>query len=443
MVYEVDSSTPIISKNYTIEHEPFDILCNFFIFEDAGDKFAYFRFIDQIQDTWTSNLFSEIFPVSYDFSFNADLTDLDLHEFINDVFSTEGIGLISHKSTNYTISATYNEIEPKSEIQTTEVNYIVNDYFMFENLAPYIKIHAPVNVSEDQLVDYFTEVKDFNKDNINVTISFGINRGCGLKYREPVYLGSNYYGLNYTYTNAGYYLIYVNATDGIQETKAIHLIEVVNVLPYAKIRTFQNVTYEDEFLKFTADLYDTPSDIQSLRYYWDFGDGVFSAEESPSHAFYQAGDYNVRLYVKDNNGGSYCAIYNLTVIELPPEILGPFTFQGVEGQTLVLGVDVSESLSDYIMDYTWEAYKAKRIYNATFDFMEFDEGTIPNYPYFEYDLETNIDYQVVDEVSTHYKVLEINDNNALLGGSWRLRYGNSGSTSGSIEFYVQQVNILV
>ncbi|MHA1192118.1 MAG: PKD domain-containing protein [Promethearchaeota archaeon] len=437
IVYEVDFSTPLISKNYTIEHDPFDLSCNFFILEDAGVKYANFRFIEQIQDTWTYNLTSGIFPVSYDFSFNADLTDLDLHVFINDVFSNEGISLVSHESTNYTIFATYNEIEPKSEIQTTEVNYKVNDYFKFQNLAPSISIHAPVNVSEDQFVYYFADVKDFNKDNINVTFSFGINRGSGLKYREPFYLWNNRYGINYTYSNAGYYLIYVNATDGIQETKSIHLIEVVNVLPYAKIRTYQNATYEDEFIKFEADFYDTSSDIQSLRHYWDFGDGVFSAENSPSHAYHQAGDYQIRLHVRDDNGGKFCTIYNLTVMEQPPQIIGPFAFQGLEGQTTILDVAVSDSLSDYLMNYKWDIYNAKRVYEATYDFMEFDEGERPNYSDIEYDSVSNINYRVVDDVSSHYKVLEIHDNNEILGGAWRLRYGDSGSTYGTIEFWLR------
>ncbi|MHA1212982.1 MAG: PKD domain-containing protein, partial [Candidatus Heimdallarchaeota archaeon] len=369
------------------------------------------------------------------------MTDIDIYNFMEDVLLNEGISWMAQFQTNHSIRAKYNEIDPLSLIQYENVEFHIASTYKFTNLAPSISIQAPVNVSEDQYIPYYVDVEDFNGDNVTVSYSFGINDGNGLKYDEATNIGNNRYSINYSYSNAGKYLFRVIATDGIKETKAIQLIEVVNVLPYAKIRTFQNNTNEDEFITFDADMYDTESDIGTLRYYWDFGDGVYSAEESPSHSFHQSGDYIVRLYVKDNNGGSFCAKYNLTVFEQPPEIVGPFTFQSLEGQTVILGVGVSDSLSDYLMEYTWDIYKAQHIYNSTYNFMEFDAGEIPNYTNFEYLTASNIDYKVVDEISSHYKVLELQDNNDLSGGYWSFKYGDISSVNGSIEMWLRSSHI--
>ena len=94
------------------------------------------------------------------------------------------------------------------------------------------------------MITYLAEINDFNDDNVTVSFSFGINDGSGLKTIEAINYGENFYGVNYTYTNGGKYLLNVFASDGTEDVKSIHLIEVINIPPYAKIRTYQNTTYE-------------------------------------------------------------------------------------------------------------------------------------------------------------------------------------------------------
>ena len=49
-------------------------------------------------------------------------------------------------------------------------------------------------------------------------------------------------------------------------------------------------------------LFNNQSSGDSLYYYWDFGDGDFSEEESPVHTYAGGGDYQVSLFVQDIYG---------------------------------------------------------------------------------------------------------------------------------------------
>lgn len=75
---------------------------------------------------------------------------------------------------------------------------------------------------------------------------------------------------------------------------------------------------EDGPLYFTADAGDTPSDIPSLAYAWDFGDGSQGNAQNASHYYKQAGNYTVKLNVRDDDGAEANDRFNVTVRNLPP-----------------------------------------------------------------------------------------------------------------------------
>ena len=441
--YEVSYDTPLlINYTFTVPHSPNDIIWENDIIEETGTKYSISRFKVPIPDSWSTDLMSGSFPVAYDVLFNVDITDVDFYGLINDFFTTESISVLGLESLNYFVEANYSELQYETSPEHFKLGYTISDNYDFKDIGPSVDILTPVNISEDQTIVYYADINDLNGDNVTVNFSFGINDGTGTTYYEAKSLRNNKYGVNYTYTNEGKYLINVIASDGTNETKAIKLIDVENIAPYAKISTIKNVTSEDEYLTFTAELYDTESDVDDLRFFWDFGDGVFSAEQEPIHAYYQAGEYTVKLNVKDNNGASYTATYNITVIDLPPYIYGPFTFVGTEGQTVVLDVDISDSISDFEMNYTWDIYKAIKIYNATYNFMDIDEGDLPGSP-FEFKSADNVQYNIIDEFAGHLKVLELYDNNNTHNGSWLVKFGSSTSVNGSIEFWIRSSHISV
>ena len=436
-IYEVDYPGSSLQKYYMIQNEPNDIICTLSITEDNGKKYATIEFREEIQKDWNALLLSGIYPVCYDLNFTVDMTDINIYNFISNVFQDIGSTIIDHIATTHKIDSKYQDLGSVSQIQSNIVNYNINSNFEFENLAPSINMHAPINITEDYTYEYVAFVEDSNNDSLSVRFTFGINNGSGLVKYNGIPLGNNKFGFNYTYSNAGKYLITVLADDGKKESKFIHLIEVVNVKPYAKIKVYQSSVFEDQYIEFEAKLFDTESDIDSLRYYWDFGDGICVAESKTIHNFIEAGNYTVRFIVKDDNGGVFYASEDVIVIEQPPQILGPLFFKGLEGHMIPIDVDTTDSFSESVMNYTWDIYKAKRIYNGTYNFMSYNEGEIPGFPFFNYTAANNINYKVIDEIANHEKVLVIEDNNNQSSGSWSLKYGNNGSINGSIEFWLR------
>lgn len=441
-LYDVSFPQTSFVKSYIINHDPFDVICNLRIFEKNGNKYASIEFKEQIKETWRDQLYSGTFPVNYDFNIVADLTNIDLVQYIEYIFNDVGITIYSEStSLNYSLSASYKDLDQVSPVQYSNANYKISDNFLFENLPPSIRIQAPTNASEDQNIDFLIYVDDINGDNVSVKISFGINDGYGTIYHDCLYLGDNIYGFTSNFTNAGKYLVTVLVNDGFLESKDIHLIEIINQCPYAEINVISSVFYEDDVICFHHKLYDSKSDMDSLRFFWEFGDGSISTELEPEHTFYTAGSYNVKLTVRDDNSDYYIASISITVLESPPEIFGPLYFIGTEGQSTTLEVDIFDSLDDSIMAYTWDVYSAEKIYNATYNFMDINSGAIPNYPTFSYNVTNQVNYRVDDFIAGHTKVLTMEDNNPILGGSWSIRYGNEQTVNGTIEFWLRYSNL--
>lgn len=69
----------------------------------------------------------------------------------------------------------------------------------------------------------------------------------------------------------------------------------------------------NETISFTSESYDTDGSI--ITYYWSFGDGKDSTKKNPKHVFTEAGEYDVRLTVTDDDGLQDSAYKTITVGE--------------------------------------------------------------------------------------------------------------------------------
>jgi len=83
-------------------------------------------------------------------------------------------------------------------------------------------------------------------------------------------------------------------------------ITVENVAPRAVASASSKNVDEDALVAFTAKAStDTPSDIPTLGYSWDFGDRTDEvAGMNVTHAYARSGTYTVKLRVADNNGAA-------------------------------------------------------------------------------------------------------------------------------------------
>ena len=85
-------------------------------------------------------------------------------------------------------------------------------------------------------------------------------------------------------------------------------------------------TTEDTMLDFTAEVNDTPSDNGKLQFAWDLGDGwslPYKTSLAASHSYRNAGNYTVRLSVKDDEGAETSDSIIVTVANVIPTALAP------------------------------------------------------------------------------------------------------------------------
>lgn len=161
---------------------------------------------------------------------------------------------------------------------------------------------------------------------------------------------------DFTFDYAGMYLITMSSDDGYFTTSTGMLIEITTLEPFAEIGDFVNETIEDQNIYFDSEVSNPGSNVteSEFRYFWLFGDGSFSNDPEPVHAYAESGFYNISLTIVDCYGNTFTKLRNITILEKAPEIVGPYTFYGVEGQAIILDVDIFDAFLDEVdMDYEW------------------------------------------------------------------------------------------
>jgi PKD repeat protein len=123
--------------------------------------------------------------------------------------------------------------------------------------------------------------------------------------------------LDHTYTNSGYYVMKVIATDAQLRTAssfaAVHAYAPGEEESFtASAENFEGDAYSFGYntqidfgytdaskrsVRFSAT--DTPRDAAQLAYNWDFGDGTYSTEAAPTHTFAKDGVYEIHLGMSD------------------------------------------------------------------------------------------------------------------------------------------------
>ncbi|MFX1391908.1 MAG: PKD domain-containing protein, partial [Promethearchaeota archaeon] len=131
--------------------------------------------------------------------------------------------------------------------------------------------------------------------------------------------------------------------------------------PYYEIGDNRNpiITYSDKvvFLLSAQNVTETESDINSLRYFWQFGDGTYSYGKHVEHQYGAPGLYKITLMVKDDNGEIGISNQYLSVNYLNPTIDITSLEDPVivyEGQTIGFSTDVVDDASDMAdLEYLW------------------------------------------------------------------------------------------
>jgi PKD repeat protein len=212
-------------------------------------------------------------------------------------------------------------------------------------------IPPQLTVSASPLTGIAPEAVTFTASAVDVDgtiVSYDWNFGDGATGSGPIAV--------HTYLTPGVFTATLTVTDdqGATATWSGQITINPNVPPTANIIASSVEGYTPMPVSFTADAVDVDGVIVS--YSWNFGDGTFSTDASPSKVYPVAGTYTVTLVVTDNKGGVGSDAVNITVHHNePPDVsisvlealgLAPFsaTFSSV-------ATDADGTIASYLWDF--------------------------------------------------------------------------------------------
>ena len=201
-----------------------------------------------------------------------------------------------------------------------------------------------IDVNPAPIVDYFTSQAE---GCVGLRVSFLENTQNANSFEWDFGDGSgvnNETNPQYTYDLAGEYPVTLTAVgQGGCTASLTRTIVKVSDNSFADFSSTPAST--DEIVLPDANVQFEDLSTGAISWFWDFGDGNTSAEQSPNHTYAQAGNYTVTLRVSDENGCVSTVVYEPYVV-VEPDLMIPNVFSpngdGVndEYQVRYTGTDV-------------------------------------------------------------------------------------------------------
>jgi PKD repeat protein len=161
-----------------------------------------------------------------------------------------------------------------------------------KNLSPVARAGPNKTVNEDETVNFNGSA---SSDPDGTIISYTWDLGDGTTKTGMTV--DHVYPLNKTY-----FVILTVIDNGGASANDTVLVSVKNIPPIAEAGPDKTVNVEEEVAFDGSNSTDTLSDIPSLLYNWDFGDGYTDAGKIVTHAYVSEGTYTTSLTVSDNDG---------------------------------------------------------------------------------------------------------------------------------------------
>ncbi|MHA1894031.1 MAG: PKD domain-containing protein, partial [Candidatus Helarchaeota archaeon] len=317
--------------------------------------------------TYVSSAFSSIIPIIDTFS--ADKTNVDVGEEVTFTVLLsvlggpaeyyiyqfhDGSGNVSTSGTmthSFLYEGIYlvtvEAIGPGniSDLKTLEI-HVTNEKPIIGDLI------FPLVIQEDEIITFdVTSVLDSEVDMNNLNYTW--------------YLGDNQIYNNKSFTTsisqAGLYAVslYVFDDQAALDLKT-EFITVENVQPTANFTisplTSNDIYQENQILTLNAlTSLDSPSDINNLRYYWNFDDGIVERGSVVTHEFTSSGQYNISLIVMDDDGAKNETFKIISIENLPPSIdIIEDSISINEGDSFTYISESNDNLTDYNqLEYDW------------------------------------------------------------------------------------------
>ncbi|MFX0132203.1 MAG: PKD domain-containing protein [Candidatus Hodarchaeota archaeon] len=329
--------------------------------------YVYSWYFDAIGFNWTDGYREG------DFRYPAEVInetiDLELGE-----MNSHRIGLLDTCKIHYSINtsiiqdvsiALYNSTGDswtQVDSLTTDSSKFYNGTLMFTS-SDYITDDFKVKIrfyAYNQSVDPTFTLKidileaDYNWSKAHANFGYNnLNQQCEY-YKEKSTQYLYWYYANASFEYEGNFLIVCSVDDGYTTSQTGDVVEIIHPEPFSMILPFPNETYEDMIVDFESRVYGSGVFANETRYLWDWGDGYYNYEPNPSHAWATNGTYNISLFVQDCFGNTFTDNATITVLNMAPEIVGPFTFYGVEARAINMSLEVYDSNVDELtLDYRW------------------------------------------------------------------------------------------
>ncbi|HET6404231.1 MAG TPA: PKD domain-containing protein [Candidatus Thermoplasmatota archaeon] len=124
--------------------------------------------------------------------------------------------------------------------------------------------------------------------------------------------------VTHAFARAGIHNVTLRVTD---EQLAVGIVTrsifVLPADPVATIKVSSSEAHRGQAIAFTADVRDADGDA-IVNWTWSFGDGTWSLQQAPTHAYDALGTYNVSLWVLDSGGSWGHAHTFVRVVNAPP-----------------------------------------------------------------------------------------------------------------------------
>jgi len=222
------------------------------------------------------------------------------------------------------------------------------------NTQPTVSLPPLPAAEEDELITLTADVQDTPNDLATLQYHWVLGDG-------QTETGSE---ITHAWHYAGTYTITLQVAD---DQGAIDYdtteITITNVLPSAEFEILTEsvypdtyIFYEDEVLEFDAsDSFDSDSDYENLRYYWDFGDGQVGRGRGLHHAYHESGSYEVDLLVVDDDGARNSIKKTIEILNLDPTItLLDTDLTLYEGESYTFSAIAHDTETDYErLAYLW------------------------------------------------------------------------------------------
>ncbi|MCJ2540528.1 MAG: PKD domain-containing protein, partial [Candidatus Thermoplasmatota archaeon] len=224
-----------------------------------------------------------------------------------------------------------------------------------ENRAPIVIHPGDQTVDEDEQVLIEVVATDAQSDMVGLRYRINFGDGNSTSWMQDA-------RRMYVYRDAGVMTVRVDAKDGDGAVGSVLFnITVMNVLPTCMLELEVHELDEDEEFTVYGEAMDTLSDLETLRWRFEFGDGNGTdwrhrSIQRVTYSYHRAGTFTVSLIVMDDDGAMSTESGEVDVVNVVPGVTltGPSSSVDEDEDVDLLAAGTDTSSDEGMLEYKWD-----------------------------------------------------------------------------------------